>query len=392
MNVRIVLPFIIGILSQYPLAADEQNPANRNSATSIKWLTGKGYQQELDRPFSGGWSNLEFRQLLKEVAADRRIPIILDRRLDPTVQLPISVTTGSLRTGLVGIAKQAGGDATILDNFVFLGPKNATRALRTLIELRRLELQLKETAVSKPRRTELLRPLPFESADLDTPQEILQQFAGQSQIRIENPQVLPHDLWAAMILPGVSVIESLSVVLVQFDLTFRWTREGNAIELLPIPDNVSIERRHAVRKMPPSEAAALIGERFPNLSVKTTKSELIVNGLVEDHEAIAALLKGEGTTRPIRIEAPQPLKKQVFTLEAVRVPVLKLMKTLEESAVTFEYEAEEFERAGIDLETPITINVKNASADEFFKAIYEPLGVQFQIDHLTVKLTPKQKK
>ena len=66
------------------------------------------------------------------------------------------------------------------------------------------------------------------------------------------------------------------------------------------------------------------------------------------------------------------------------------MKTLEESAVTFEYSVEDFKRAGIDLETRVDIDVKKATADDFFRSIFEPLGIQFQIDHLTVKLKPKR--
>ena len=385
-----ILLLVSGSLCQLGQDPVNPNPVVEKSSDSVHWLTGNRFQQEMERPFSGSWSNLEFRQLLKEVAAHRQIAIVLDRRIDPTAAHPITVNNVSLRTGLVGIAKQVGGDATVPENLVFLGPPSATKTLRTLIELRGLDLQSKEAGIPRPRRVELLRPQTFESADLDSPRMILEKFAGQSRLRIANATLVPHDLWAAMTLPEVSVIEALTVVLTQFDLTFHWINKGEAIELIPIPEVVALERKHSAKKKA-AEALALIRQNVPKIPAEVTKSEILVTGLLEDHEAIAALLRGEGKTSPVKIEAPQPLKKQVFLLQAERVPISAIMKNLEESAVTFEYDAEEFKAAGIDLETRVDIDVKKATADEFFKLIFDPIGVEFRIDHLTVKLKPKRR-
>ena len=164
MSVPVAILLIIGSFNQIEPASKETGPINS--------LTGMNFRQELERTFSGSWSSIEFRQLLKEIAADRRISIVLDRRLDPSVEVPIDVNNVSLKTGLTGIARRVGGDATVPENLVFLGPKSATRRLRTLIELRELDLQSKEFAVPKPRRLELLQRHTFESKDLDSPLEI----------------------------------------------------------------------------------------------------------------------------------------------------------------------------------------------------------------------------
>jgi len=388
MTLPVVIVLFLGILCQ-PGESARRNSATAGTSQRDTWITGRKFQQEIDQPFSGSWSNLEFRQLLKEVAADRQVSIVLDRRIDPSAELPISVANGSFRTGMTSIAKQVGGDIAIPDNLVFLGPKSATQVLRTLIELRKLELNSKDSGISKGRRTELSRTKLFTSSDLETPRQVLESFATEFRLRITNAELLPHDLWAGMTLPDVSLIEALSLVLIQFDLTFRWTDAGEAVELVPIPETVSLERKYLVRKKP-AEMQSLIRQTYPKLSVELTKNELVVNGSLEDHEAVAALIRGDIPGGPVKIEPPQPLRQQIFTLKAERVPVSALMKTLEESAVTFEYSMEDFKRAGIDLETRVDIDVKKATADEFFRSIFEPLGIQFQIDHLTVKLKPKR--
>jgi hypothetical protein len=356
---------------------------------TVKMRTGKKFQQVIEQSFSGSWSNLALRPLFKEIAANRQIAIVLDRRIDPSAERPINVANASLRTGLEGIAKQVGGDASILENLVYVGPKSATRTLRTLIELRKFELQGNDAQISKPRRTELNRPQNFESADLDTPRELLEKFAGQSRLRVSNGQVIPHDLWAGMTLPEVPVIEALSVVLIQFDLTFRWANEGDAIELIPIPDVVMFERKYPAKKKP-ADVLALIRQHFPNLEAELLKNEIAVHGLLEDHEQIAGLLRGDVRKKPNKVEAPNDLRVQIFTLKAERVPVISLMKKLEESDVTFHYDLDELKKAGIDLETQVDIDVKEASAEQFFKLIFDPVGIQFQIDHLIVKLKPKK--
>ena len=358
---------------------------------AVNWLTGPKFRQEIEQPFSGNWSNIAFRPLLQGIAADRQIAIILDRRVDPSVELPLDAANVSLKTGLISPAKQAGCDATVPGNLVFLGPKSATTRLRTLIELRRQELQASEFSIPRKRRTELLQPRRFSSNDLDSPREILNRFAEQGGLRVANPDLIPHDLWAAMVLPEVSVVEGLSIVLIQFDMTFRWTNEGNGVELVSIPDEIFIERKHSTRRKV-ADALAAIRERWPRLQAEISGNQLVVRGLIEDHDAVAVLLRGDGTSSPIKIEPPQPLRKQLFTLKAIRTPLSGLMKTLEESAVSFEFDADELAAAGIRLDQTIDVDVKKVSAEEFFHSVFDPAGLDFQIDHLTVKLTPKNRK
>jgi len=158
--------------------------------------------------------------------------------------------------------------------------------------------------------------------------------------------------------------------------------------LLPIPDTVFVERKHR-SKQKPGEAMTLIQEQLPRVDAQLVKSDIVVKGTIEDHEAVAGLLRGERVAGPARIELPKPLKEQQFSLEAAGVPISAIMSKLEESAISFEYDPDKFQAAGIDLQKKVQIKIKKASAEEFFKLLFDPIDVAFQIDHLTVKLTPK---
>ncbi|WP_397568179.1 hypothetical protein [Schlesneria sp. T3-172] len=380
----LILPVLLVLVA----SAYGETDSAAGLTSSVEWLTGARYRHELEQPFSGSWTSVEYRALLKDIGADRQIAIVIDRRVDPSVELPIDVTTASLRTGLLSIARHADADVSFPDNVVYIGPRQAARKLRTLIEQRELEVQSRESGIARGRRSELLKHQTFTSRDLETPREVLDRFSQSARITVSNADLIPHDLWAGMTLPDVSVVEALSVVLIQFDLTFGWREQGASIELLPVPETVAVERKHRSRQKR-DEALEMIRSQLPRVDAQLVKTDIVVKGTVEDQEAVAGLLRGEPVGGSTRIEAPKPLREQQFSLEASGVPVLALMKKLEESAVTFEYDEGEFLAAGIDLQQKVEIKVRKVSADDFFKQIFEPIGVQFQIEQLTVKLKPK---
>lgn len=355
------------------------------------WLTGPKFQQELGQPFPASWTFADLRQITKDVIADRRVSIVIDRRLDPSAQFPFATKNVSLKTGLDELASIAKGHVCVLGNVVFLGPESATRRLRTLIELRNLELQSKPSRIPDRRRSELVRHRKFTWIDLQTPREILDVVTGPLNLKIANADVIPHDLWAGATLPDTTVVEALSVILIQFDLTFRLTDSGASIELVPIPESLAVERKHP-SKLKPNEAIALIHEKFPDLDAKILNAEVVVNGLVEDHEAVTSLLRGDSPSRAPKTEQSHPIRQRMFTLSLEQpVPLSLLMKKLEESDIHFEYNAEELKAAGIDLEKTIQLDVKNQPATEFFKSMFGPAGLEFQIDRQTVTLKPKRR-
>ncbi len=372
----------IGLICPLDLFADDRQ--------SNSFLTGIKFRQELEQPFSANSTLSELRPILTQVASSRRVSIVLDRRLNPSAEFPFEIKNVPLRTGLAQIAQLVNGETTYTENTVFLGPHPATSRLRTLIELRRLELTSKESAIPERRRTELQRRRTIEWQDLDTPREILDAVAKPFQLNFSNPEVIPHDLWAAASLPDVSLTEALSLVLIQFDLTFRWTNLGTSVEFLPIPDRISLERK--IRpKQKLADAMALIHDRFPELDAKISNSEIVVHGLFEDHERVSHLLRGETPSRPRTANLPQDLKQQKFTFRTeFPVPTIALMKKLEESDIRFEYDDDELKAAGIDLEQTVQIDLKTVSADDLFHTIFDPVKLEFQIDHLTVKLKPKK--
>lgn len=354
---------------------------------ATEFLTGPKFQLELEQATSGSWANVELRSLFQKLSTERRVAILLDRRVDPTTRLPVDIVNRSLRDGLQDLARKVNAEISVPENVVYVGPPAATRKLRTLIELRSAETQTK--LVRENRRNELSKRQSYSWDDLNTPGDVLATIADRCHLTVRHPDLIPHDLWAEGHLPSVTCAEALSLVLVQFDLTFSWIDGGQGIELGPIPATVSVERRPRAKGRSSSDIVKLIAERFPQVETQGSGGDLIVRGTVEEQEAITDLLSPTPTKKPAG-PAISPLSQRTFTLTFKRAPVRAVMKKLEESSIVFVYDAAALNAANIDLNQTVDLQLEKASADEFFKALFGPLNLSFEIDHVTVRLSPKK--
>lgn len=353
-------------------------------------VTGTRLRHELDQPLLGSWENVELRELLRKVGVLRNVSIILDRRLDPTVQPVLQVTGSPLRQGFDQIARLTGGAASFPPGVVYIGPPAAARTLRTWIDVKTAELAAPQSGIPEKRQFQLLARHTWRWNDLDTPAEILGQIAATADLQLRGLDRIPHDLWAASVLPETTTPEALAILLIQFDLTWNWADHGRAIDIVPLTAPPTIERRLKLpRGLTADKAVERLQAELPDLAVEPARGELIARGLVEDLEAAPQVMASPNGRRPVVVRNPTPVRQRKFTLRAVRQPVLAIVRELEKSGVIFEYDADQLREAGIDLNAPVTVEVRDANADEFFKAVFAGLPLKWEIDGLTVRLSVK---
>src|SRR5690606_33445558 len=81
--------------------------------------------------------------------------------------------------------------------------------------------------------------------DLTEPASISHDVADRFKLRIENPEAIPHDLWAGAVFPEMDAADMLTLALIPFDMTFEWSSDFSAIRLIPLPmdrTTIGIER------------------------------------------------------------------------------------------------------------------------------------------------------
>ena len=354
--------------------------------------TGKEFRDELGKSLTATWQNVPTRRVLSRMAESRRISILLDRRIDPTQPLAVDYSGQPLQSALESIAAKVDGQVSILGNTVCIGPRPSMAKLRTLAAIRFNELQQPALKLSKGRFAELGRRQTLHWNDLDRPSDLIGQIAKRYRLQIDGLEQIPHDLWASATLPSVNAVEALSIVLIQFDLTFQWNENANGLQIVTVPREVSITRSYTPRGSSATATAKKWSANIDGLQTKVDGRSVVVSGTVEQHEAVAALLRpsrSRPTTRPVP-GSVLPLEKRLYAkLKFERVPAIALIRRLEKTGIVFKYDEAKLKAAGIDINRPISMDLKDATADEVFAAFCKPLGLKYRTRGLTVTLSPK---
>jgi len=372
------------------LAAVAQLPPVVLDRPVPKLHIGIPFREALQQDISATWDNVPLRLLLQRLQAERSVALLLDRRIDPTVAYAVRFAGEPLATALEHLANQAGAAVSHSDRVVYLGPESSARWLQTAVEQAELRLAEEGLAVAERRRFALLLGQTIHWQDLSTPREILQQIAASFHLTIEGLEAVPHDLWASATLPGVTAAEALTLVLIQFDLGWDWLPGGNSVRVKPWDQPRLIERRYPLRSKAVAEVVPLWSEHLPEAVVRAEGDAILVAGRTEDHR-LAQVLRTTGAPpkRSSAAASPVPLRRRLFTLKVERVPIGTILRELEKTQVQFVYDPAALEQAGISLEQPISLDVRKASAEEFFEAVFGGVGLRFEIDNLTVTLRPK---
>ncbi len=140
---------------------------------------------------------MALREVIADLAKVHRLFLLLDRRIDPEQQLDYTPPQGSLEVTLRGIAAQLKLGIAIGDGWVYFGPPEAAKKLRTLIALREAEA---ESIYAKPQLAAWTRRTPIAWSKAKAPREIVAEQLDKV-VRVANPEAIAPDLWPPTIGP-----------------------------------------------------------------------------------------------------------------------------------------------------------------------------------------------
>ena len=234
----------------------------------------------------------------------------------------------------------------------------------------------------------LLHPKRMAWADFASPRDLLKQLAEEGGVELVGGDRVPHDLWAAADLPTLPWVDRVTLIAIQFDLTFRVAPDGRKIELTAVPDTVLLVRSYPSGVNPVSMVARFTS-RAPGAQVKIVGDRVFVRGLLEDHERIAS----SSTVRSDspRKQPPPGTAKLVISRFAVQEkPVGKVLEELA-AGLTFELriDRQALQEAGISLDQRVSVEVKNASLDDALRGLLRTTPLTYRRRGSVVEIVPK---
>ena len=378
----IVFSYIYTVLVLLALAPSAGSGETGKAAQST-WLTGPALTKRLSAPMDIVWSGKPFRAALESLSQAEKIAIVLDRRIDPDAPVAVAISGKSLAEALAAIAQHQKAAVCTVGPVVYIGPPAAARRLRTLVWLRSEEVKTLPAETAKV----WTRSRPFTWPDLAEPRQLLAQLARDSNIELKGLELVPHDLWAGADLPPLSLVERLSLVAIQFELTFTIAADGKTVTLVPIPDDVAIVRSYDGGRQP-----EVLAKRYallaPEAQISLSGGKVWVKGLLEDHERIASPPRP-----PSQPEASQPRDIELVRIERLAIKNIPLGKALEGIAARLELQLhidrQAVAAAGISLEQPVSVNASGLTVDELLAEMVKSTGLTVQRTGRTVRIAPE---
>jgi hypothetical protein len=317
------------------------------------------------------WSAAPLRPALASLLEQNGLALLIDRRVDPGLLLNAALVNVPLETALRKTLEEQQLAVCFPGPLIYVGPPGVVSRLRTLMEVHRdLARGLPADAV---RKFFLVKRMQW--PDLATPRDLLAELSREGGFRLVGLETVPHDLWAGAELPPLALVDRLTLIVAQFDLTLRIGAEGKEVTLARLPERVAIVRRYPGR----GKADDLIKQwsaLAPDARFKIVAGDVYVQGLVEEHERIARpdLSPPAGSNRTV----PSGEEKR-YTLRVSQKPLGPVLEQLASGlGIRFRIDRDALAKAGISLDQLIAFNLEDATLDELLEAVLQPAGCSYR--------------
>ncbi|MGW8256967.1 MAG: hypothetical protein ACWGMZ_05740 [Thermoguttaceae bacterium] len=355
--ILVFLPINWGII--HPLAGGE-----------IHWLTGPDLEKQLAEPVDIVLVDNSLRSTLQNLGHAKKIALLIDRRVDPDQKIKLSLNALPLAECFQRIAENSGIAFARVGPVIYFAPLPVAKEVRTIVALREQDVRRLGPRATK----KFVQRKSLAWHDFASPRELLQKIAATNRIKIDNLDLAPHDLWAAADLPPLELIETLTLIAGQFNLTFEVSADGNRVKLVPIPERVEL-----LRDYPGGGDPMTIAKKYaalaPSASIKIIGDRIEVAGTLEDHERIMP------TRQPIqhkRKSTDSNIELKRFTLTVKKQPIAPLLKQLARQLdLALQMDEPALEKAGVSMQQRVSFRVKEATLDELLRAALKNTPLKF---------------
>ncbi|MEZ6122358.1 MAG: hypothetical protein R3C49_04190 [Planctomycetaceae bacterium] len=332
-------------------------------------LSGSSLKSALETRRSISVEGAPLKQVVFDIQQDTGIPVILDRRVDPSQK--VSLTTGYVTVGecLQMLAESSAPEVNSLamtDHGVVVGPINAVGRLRTLQEILRREIVSHRSAIPSSVYRSMSQPRQRSGSRASSPGFLFEEAAQECGLEVTNPETIPHDLWDAIQLPAMTFSEYAAWILNQYDLTFQ-INENSQLTISAVPATLEISEKH---RIPSSHRAEILDRwqtEFPGLKMTVSGSTATVSATVEMHERLRTLIDGPAPNRV----AAAGMQKRLFTMTVPRGTSFgQLVQSFRSSGIPIRIEGRtDDELIPLLLET-VEFSFEKTPGDRFFPEVF----------------------
>ena len=344
------------------------------------------------------WNELPLRETLGNFARINNIGFMLDRRVDPGMQISLDLKQVAVRDVFEQVATQCGLGFCEFDTVAWLGPTDAAELLQLLAVLRSEQLG----KLPKAKRDAMLSPKLFRTELYDTPIVTLQRLADEIGFDGTVFDRLPHDVWPEIDFPNESPCTVFSMLLIGFDQTLAVSKDATKLAAMPIPRELVVKREYkgqVVRQLTEAELSALapdakiapipqgVGVEAP--LEQLAKIEMLVAKRTTAIHAEMALQKRLANMQQNQTaetgDALTRLKNERFTVPRFSGNLDNTLKKLaEQMQLELVIDERSFAAKNVKPDSLISTSFEQATVTEVFEKCLAPVGAKFRFEGDTV--------
>ena len=340
---------------------------------------------QLNRRLTAAWQGQELGTVLERIATSQDVAIWLDRRVNPQQQIEVRVSNAPLAEVITQLTAPHELGWSSLGSIIYIGPQESAGELATLAELSKYSLSRVPATV----RERWLSAASAGWPGLSEPREILTAWLENAGFRLANPDALSHDLWNARSLPPLSLVDKVVLLLAGYELTCEISPNGQSCRIVPIKRPVVITKSYEAGR----HTRELLAEfnKNPTVSINRKGGEVAITGRWEDHERVAAILKGTSRENQRQRQPTVREDQKVFSLRLENQPVGKVIDQLaNQLGLSVSWSQELLSRPIDPRTTLVSCNVSNGNLSKLLEGVLSPAGFDFKLEDKVLVISPAQ--
>ncbi len=261
------------------------------------------------------WSGQPLKAGLDKLATNFDVPIWLDRRVDPSMLVDVSVSASRYDI-LRQIADKARLQMVVIPGLVIMArSQDADRIASTVLLAR-------EMAKTDVMGKKLLVRRDFQWEEVSTPQEITRDIAELWKVELEFGWI-PHDLWAARQWHAMDAVTLLALLGTSFDRMPQF-RSGK-LQWIELPDRIAISTSYRVTKdVVAVKSQVMEQDKYAKWELDAMKT-LILEATAKGHEVIS-LYQAKRSSQPPN--ASTTAKQHRYSLKVRAQPVRRVIEQI----------------------------------------------------------------
>lgn len=335
---------------------------------------------KLRQPVTVAWQGQQLGTALAGLAEVHALPLWIDRRIDPSAAVNLSVSDRSLADALDALVanKAPQWGWTSLRTVIYFGPRESARELATLSELARQAIAHAPNDV----RRKWLTTGPWKIARLSEPRALLGEIATDVGTDLRGAEEIPHDLWGERTLSAIAPIDRAVLLSAGFNLCVEPAPDGRHLRVVPIRRPIQLTRTYSLNERIEAIASEL-ASTDDDMRIRKQGRRLAVAARWEEHEQLRAASRNEssaenGADSAADAAAARPRGEQRFTLRIASKPVGPVLKQLAaQLRLTVEWDPALLAATPKIVDTLVSCEVREADLDALLKAILEPAELTF---------------